>query len=288
MSKILIPVIPWQMLVIPGQLAGVSIERHRRIAVQLGGRESRDGVRVAAMALYPSVRRGIGDSPVNQLARRIVRSRQPPGRCRPFVQGHVRPRVPCWLVRSRGGEKLPQFFSRQRVKGQDTVAPIPAVPHSRYDLAFDYLGSRTGVRAFRFPPKLARASVQGYQVFIGCGVDNEVLIDGDSPARSVPAVLRQLAPVLPDQIAIGGIESLNASGVGNVQDALVNERNMLVNAGRESPRPGHAKPAHILPVDLIQRTETLVVVGSTVRQPVVWTGVQEHLSCNRRILAELR
>ena len=57
----------------------------------------------------------------------------------------------------------------------------------------------------------------------------------------------------------------------------------------ETARPGHAKLADVRSIHLLQRAETLRVVGPAVHQPVVRAGMQEHvLRYRNEVLHHLR
>ncbi len=78
------------------------------------------------------------------------------------------------------------------------------------------LGLRLVVLHHGFPPDLTGAGVQAQQLTIGCSVENEFPVDGESPGspetvNKICKVVGKLAPVLPDQISVGGIESLDDS-----------------------------------------------------------------------------
>ena len=88
-----VPVIARQMLVVPDELAGVGIERHGRIAVEIRRRRKRNRARVSAVAGGPGIRHRVGDAPENQPPHRIVPARQSPRRGQPSSGRRASPRL---------------------------------------------------------------------------------------------------------------------------------------------------------------------------------------------------
>jgi len=80
--------------------------------------------------------------------------------------------------------------------------------------------------------------------------------------------------VLPDELAGSRIESLHdGSGRLQVHDAVVRQRDSLLRAGALGDRPGQFELAHVGLIDLLQRRETLRIVGAVEHQPVVGAGI---------------
>src|SRR5262249_60700106 len=85
---------------------------------------------------------------------------------------------------------------------------------------------------------------------------------------------------LPDQVTAAGVESLDDGSWSNdIHHALINDGYGFCNTGPHPSRPCHTQLSYVAPVDLLQWTESLLVVGSTQHQPVVRTRIQEHFLC---------
>ena len=95
-------------------------------------------------------------------------------------------------------------------------------------------------------------------------------------------VLGIVARVFPDQLAVGGIECQHARArAHDVHDALGDDRHRLLSSRRHPARPHHLQLADIFPVDLVERAEALLIVGSIEHQPVARIRVGEHLARDR-------
>ncbi len=135
---VLVPIVARQMLVVPGELAGVGIQRDGRIAVEIGGRKRRDRIRIAAVPRHPRVRRRIGNAPVDQTPHRIVAPGQTPRRRDARRFWCIAPRFTARLVVAGRRVELPDFLAGLRVVGRDVaVLPPPCARAPRQHLAFD-------------------------------------------------------------------------------------------------------------------------------------------------------
>ena len=108
-------------------------------------------------------------------------------------------------------------------------------------------------------------------------VDREA--PGPAPQLGVLAQIgRQLSRVVPDEIARRGVERLQviAAGVRDVHDSVVDERSELLRPLVHGPHPGQLQIANVAPVDLVERTVRLVVVGPMDHQPISGVGVPQH------------
>jgi len=145
-----------------------------------------------------------------------------------------------------------------------------------------------------FPAQRAGAGVQGHNIAIVSRVEHEILKDGHTlgPYRQpniIPHVVRELSPVLPNQIPGRCIQRLDpAAGHDGIHHPAVNDRDVFRGAGLDASRPHHTKLAHVLTVDLFERTEALRIVGSAEHQPIVRAGVQQHLPRDGRKVFYLR
>src|SRR4030081_564021 len=120
------------------------------------------------------------------------------------------------------------------------------------------------------PAYLTGLCVERDQDAVGRVVEDHVLEDGDAfgpgphrPADDVGHVLGNLAPVFPDLVAVDGVDRQHAgTWADDVHNALGDDRRRLRGACRQTACPRHPELADIAAVDLIERTETLLVVGA--------------------------
>ena len=133
------------------------------------------------------------------------------------------------------------------------------------------------------PALLAGAGVQAHHVAVGRGVKNHVLINGQRlGARGARGGGRNLALVLPDEIAIGGVQRLDdGARFHQIHHAVMDDRNGFAGAGAQAARPRHAQLADVGAGHLLERAEALRVVSAAVHQPVVRAGMQEHVLGHR-------
>src|ERR1700722_8985647 len=100
------------MLVIPSELSGRRVQRHSRVAIQIGRSGARNGVRIAVVPLQSLIGHWICDAPISELAHRIVGSRQPPSGCLPLVDRRAAPAFISRLAGGWGGVETPRFPPR--------------------------------------------------------------------------------------------------------------------------------------------------------------------------------
>ena len=118
---------------------------------------------------------------------------------------------------------------------------------------------------------------------------DHVLVDRETlaarPLRTADEIchlLGILSLVLPDQVAVGGVDRNDAAtGIDGVHDTLMDDRRCFIGASRQAPRPGHLELARVALVDLIERTEALLIVGPIYHQPVTRRRVGEHVVGDR-------
>ena len=139
------------------------------------------------------------------------------------------------------------------------------------------------------PAHLAGLGIERHQDAVRRVVEHQVLEDGEAlgarphrPADDVGHLLGGLAPVFPDQVAVGGIERQHAGArADHVHDALRDDRRGFLGAGGKPARPRHLEPADIAAVDLVERTEALLVVGAVEHQPVARRRIDQHVAGDR-------
>ena len=126
----------------------------------------------------------------------------------------------------------------------------------------------------RLPDQLARRGVEGEEVVVVGGVDDQAAVDRDV---AVGLVLRDVAPVLPPQVAGDRVDRLDdVVGVRHVQRAAVGDRRAVLRALRQGPRPDHAQAVDVAAVDLVERTVAPAVERPPPRQPVAVRRAPEH------------
>jgi len=142
-----------------------------------------------------------------------------------------------------------------------------------------------------FPADLSGASVERDDVSVHGGEINHIVVDRES-LRSFDATERRIlefALVLPDQIAVRGVERVDdAARRNHVHHSIVDDRDRFRYALAQSAHPGHAKLADVFLVDLLERAVAKCVVRPAVHKPVVRTGIQEHLLRDGLVILDLR
>ena len=115
--------------------------------------------------------------------------------------------------------------------------------------------------------------------------DAEILV----PRRPRVDVLRIVAHVFPDQVAVGGVDRLHGAARHiHVHDAAIDDRRRFLRAGGQAARPGHAQLPDIVLVDLIERAVAMLVEGPADHQPVGGIGIGQHLLGDRLEIGGLR
>ena len=123
------------------------------------------------------------------------------------------------------------------------------------------------------PSHRAAPRVERHDVSIAGVHENPILVDTQAAERAELVLLARfggkLAPVLPQQLAGRGIQGLHrAARVGQIHDAVMNQRRRLLVASLHRPRPGKTQLPDVLPVDLVERAISRTVVGTAPVQPV--------------------
>ena len=210
--------------------------------------------------------------------------------------GHAAPRLVAGLAGGGGGAAPPQLLSRPRVVGGDDAGLGARRRHAapaRDDLAVRDDRPRALVRGMGpvvedagLPDQLAGLRVEGEDVLVDAGVDDEVVVDGEVPVGRADAghdalarVVGEVAAVLPEQVPRGGVDGLDdVARVRHVEDAVVDERRaLLAAAGAERPRPHHPQVADVVPVDLVEGAVAPAVEGAAPHEPVVRRRRLQHL-----------
>ena len=210
-----------------------------------------------------------------------------------LLVGHAAPGLVARLARRGHGPPPPQLLAGERiVRDHDArlrPAPRPAAPPG-HDPAVgdDRAGAVAGrclpvVEDLRLPRGLAGRRVERVGVVVVADVDDEPIVDGDVPhAAGVAAhvlvdVLRQVAAVLPDEVAGHRIDGLDdVAAVRHVERAVVGQRRHLLRAGHQRARPGETEVADVLARHLVQRAVAPAVERAAPHRPVRGVGILQH------------
>src|SRR5438093_4388772 len=225
------------------------------------------------MACRAGVWSRVGNAPIGRFADRIIRPTESPRRCGTHGFGRASPTgISGRIIRTGHGIESPDFLSCPGIVSDDVTvgAASSRTTATRQHLIAKYnrSGSERPAR-FCFPSKLSGSGIQPYDETIGSGEQDQVFEDAESFGARWPA----RGPfVLPDQLPVRGVQSLNGSafslrGDHDVHDAVMNDGNDFDRAGRVGP--DLCEPARVLLVELIQRAVALRVIRPAVHQPVV-------------------
>ena len=290
-----IPIVAGKFLVVPDELAGCDVERHCRVAVKIGWRAQRNCVG-AAVTCKPRVGIRVCDAPVEHFAFRIVGAGQPPWACRALVDRHIGPRVAAGLARRGGDVELPYLFARFSIVSGDKaiLALILLAGPVRDHLAVSNQQTAGGLAAIidlGFPAHLSGFGVERHQVTVGRSEIDHVLVDTKALVTRCRRrnALRIVALIFPNQIAVRGIDRLDA-GAGHVKvhDAAINDRCRFLRAVRQPARPGHPQLADVVFIDLVERTEALLIEGAADHQPVGRIRIDQRFLGDRLEIRHLR
>jgi hypothetical protein len=131
------------------------------------------------------------------------------------------------------------------------------------------------------PDLLSRPRVQGDQEGIGRAPIDAVAVNRDAPVVGVslgcPDVFRKSPPVNPSNLARDGVEGQDAAtALGHVHQPVRDDRRRHPPAVvLDRIGPDRAQVFDVRPVDPLQRTEAVDVIGAPVAQPVPVLGVEQ-------------
>ena len=269
-----IPVVV-QVLVVPDDLAGVGVEGQRRVVVEV--RE--------VGAAEQELRGGRGDrgADVDEVQGRVVARHHPRADVLPLLERHAAPGLVARLAGGRDRPPPPQLLAGHGVVGDDDAGLGSAARRAappRDDLAAGddrpralQRGMRLVVEDSRLPHLPAGGRVEGKDIAVGAGVDDAVRVDGEIAVGGRKTAgggsFRQIAAVLPDEVAGGRVDGLDdVAGVRHVEHPAVGQRRPLLAAGPHAARPDHAQLADVIPRDPVQGAVAPPVEGPPPHQPV--------------------
>ena len=146
------------------------------------------------------------------------------------------------------------------------------------------------VRDLDVPNDCPGAGVERDNACVACGKENPLAVKRYAVAGTnqltsdvAPLQLRQRVAVFPDQISALGIERVHdVVRLGEVHDAVTDERCSLLIAELLRPRPCELQMSDVARVDLVERTVSPTVVGAPPHQPIVGRRVQRDVIADRR------
>ncbi len=141
------------------------------------------------------------------------------------------------------------------------------------------LGASPVVVFLGLPVKFAIVGTYCSYITIGCTEVELVLVKAHNAGpcgttHVATYVIRYGTAVLPNQVSVGGINRLDNNGfilIGGMNDihhTLMHQRNDLLSSRGHSPRPFHLQLVNIVAVNLVEWTETMVIIGPAVQQPI--------------------
>ena len=173
-----------------------------------------------------------------------------------------------------------------------TTLPCAASGPARERVALPVVG-HGGV-----PDHLAGMRIERHEMSVGRGEQHFVVVERDGAAGTIKQIvviaafdLRQLAPILPQQIPAAPVERLHdILGVGEEQNAVMRQRRFFLIAGLHVPGPGQPQPSDILRVDLVEGAEAPSGEIAAPHQPIVRCrfgerGVSDRLERMQKIVA---
>ena len=273
------------VLVVPDDLAGVAVQRQRRVVVEVR--------QVGAAEHVLGRRRGDRRADVDHVQLGVVARHHPRADVRALLERHVAPGLVARLAGGRNEPRPPQLLAGRRVVRGDDAAVRPAArvaAPARVHLAAgdDRPRGLVGrvhpvVEDLGVPDHLAGLRVQREDVVVHAGVDDELVVDGDVAVgvderadHVVGQVVRAVPPVLPDEIAGHRVQRLDdVARIGHEQHAVADQRRPLLAARRQRPRPHQPQVADVVSIDLVQRAVPPAVQRPPPHQPLVGARVRQ-------------
>ena len=237
---------------------------------------------------------------IDQIERRIIAGDHPRADVEALLERHAAPALVAGLPGTRDQTAAPQLGPGHRVVRDHNARLRPAARRataSRDDLAVGDDGPGAlrrrvdpVVEDLRLPDHLAGHRVERVDVVVDRGVDDQPAVDGDvavvggeRPEQVVADIVRDVAAMLPDEIAGHRVEGLDdVVRVRHVQRAVVGQRGARLKAVGEPPRPHHAQLAHVADADLVQWAVAPAIRRPAPGQPVAVSRLLEHGVGDRR------
>ena len=211
-----------------------------------------------------------------------------------LLERHVAPGLVARLSRPGDQPPPPQLRSGRRVVGGDDAAVRPAArvaapagvhPAVGDDRPRGLVGRvHRVVEDLGVPHHLARLGVEGDDVVVHAGMEDQLAVDRDVPVgvdqaadHVVAQVVRPGAAVLPDQVARRRVDGLDGVlRVRHEHHAVADQRrSLLAAAGRQRAAPDQPEARDVVAVDLIERAVAPAVERAAPHQPLVGARVQQ-------------
>ncbi len=278
-------------LEVPLQGAGFGVERDHGAGIQV----------VAGPDVAVPVGRRIADRPVEEVELRVERTGQP-GRTATGLPGVILPGLAAGVAGRRNRVEAPDPLAGCRVIGIDESADARLRAADADDDLVVYRERRQGqgkadivVGHLDVPANGAGGRVEGDQMRVERADIDGVVKDRNAAIHAretdVLDVVRHVGRPGPQGFAGAGIERRNRTGrLRDVHDPVDDDRRGLHQAVAGLRRrlhlvgPDDLQIADIVPVDLVERRETLGSIGAGIRQPVV--GIRRRI--DEPLVAHLR
>ena len=145
------------------------------------------------------------------------------------------------------------------------------------------------------PPQFSGLGVNRHDEAIRCCEVNHVLVDRQALAAReqgatdrISHFLRVISKIFPNQITVGGVDGLDAGpGRDDKHDTVMHDGRRFIGARRQAPYEGELHLPDIRLVDLVKRTEALLVISAIEHQPVATVGLLQHAIGDRPELGGL-
>ena len=257
-------------------LSGRDVDRNRRCDVE-----------VVAGTLIAHPGTTVAGSPVREVGFGIVVAGHPYGRTAGLPLIALRPRLAAGFAGRRHRERPPQLFTTLGIECRDEPADAElAARGADHDLAARHercerdvvrrLVVGNGLRPHLFAGSRVERDEHGF----GSRVEHLVAVQSDTAVRVVEHehVLGTRTAISPQHLAGHGIQRHHlVVGRRDEHHAAVDDRRRLVDlqfVGRNHPHL--PKAAHVVAVDLSERTESPAVVGPADHQPVLFLGLRSR------------
>src|SRR6516162_4910851 len=267
------------MMVIPGELAAIDIERYGRVGIE------RLAVSGLAAGAHPRLR--LRNTPVGQIEIGIKAACDPGVAAGSKKARQLAPSVAAGLAFLGDGVKLPEQLAGPSVIGADETFFVAVLGTEVAAQTLDHLAlcdewaARGAVIAVgtvadnRIPDVVAGAGIERENVRLPGRDEHLVVINRQAALR---VALRTVPDaVFPNKVAGASVERLHdVAGIVDEQDPVVDHRGDLVGSLVHGPHPLELKLLHVLGVDLVQRTIVIRMVIVPDHDPVTGIGIAEE------------
>ena len=211
-----------------------------------------------------------------------------------LLERDVAPGLVARLARPGDQPRPPQLLAGRRVvRGDDagvrSAARVAAPAGVHLAVGDDRTRGLVGrvhrvVEDLGVPHHLARLGVQGDEVVVHRGMEDQLAVDGDvavgvdqAADHVVAQIVRPVAAILPDQVAGHRVDGLDGVlRVRHEHHAAADQRRPLLAAlTRQGAAPDQPEAADVVAVDLVERAVAPAVERAAPHQPLVGARVQQ-------------